>query len=63
MEFKKHGKICSNWKNSGLTSILTDRDRRALKRIMEIKKRTAAAKLTVELNQHLKVQFRPNCSP
>ena len=32
---------------------LTDRDQRALKRIVERKHRTTAAKVTAELNQHL----------
>ena len=33
-EFKKHRKTSSNRSNSGLTSKLSDRDRRALRRIV-----------------------------
>ena len=44
---------CSNLSNSGRTSKLTDRDRRALKCIVERKHRTTAATVNAELNQHL----------
>ena len=49
-EFKKQGKTSSNRSNSDQTFKLTDRDRCALKRIVEKKHRTTAAKVTAELN-------------
>ena len=51
-ELKKHRKTSSNRRNSGWTSKLTDRDRRALKGIVGRKHVTTAAKVTAELNQH-----------
>ena len=53
-EFKKHGKLFSNWGNSVRTSKLTDSDRRALKRIVGRRHRTTSTKVNAELNQHLK---------
>ena len=48
-KFKKHGKTSVTvW-----ASRLTDRDRRALKRIVGRKHRSTANKMTVKLNQHL----------
>ena len=52
-EFKNYGKTSSNKSNSGRISKLTDRDRRALKRIVGRKHQTTAAKVTAKLNQHL----------
>ena len=52
-EFKKQGKTSSNRSNSGHISKLTNRDRRALKRIVGGKHWSTAAKLTAELNKHL----------
>ena len=54
-EFKKHGKISSNQSNSGCISKHTDRDQRALKRIVARKHRTTIAKVTAELNQLLNI--------
>ena len=48
-EFKKHGKILNNLSNSGRTSKLTDRDRRALKRIVGRKHRTIAYKVLIKI--------------
>ena len=53
MVIKKHGKPSSSRSSSGRTSKLTDRDRRALKRIVGKKHRTTAAKVTAEFNQYL----------
>ena len=52
-EFKKHRKPSSNHSNSGRTSKLIDRYRRAIKCGGGKKFRTTGAKVTVELNQHL----------
>ena len=52
-EFKKHEKTSGNRNNSGRNFKLTDNDRRALKHIVGRKHLTTAAKVTVELNQHL----------
>ena len=53
IKFKKHGKTSCNRCNSGRIFKVTDRDRRALKRIVGRKHRTTGAKVTAELNQHL----------
>ena len=48
-----HGKTTSAKHNSGRKTILSDRDRRALKRIVAAKKKTTAMKITSELNSGL----------
>ena len=53
IEFKKIGKTSSNRSNSVRNSKLTDRNLRALKRIVGRKHRTTAAKVIAELNPNL----------
>ena len=57
-EFKKHEKAFSNRRISGRISELTDRDRRALKRIVGRKHRTTAKWLLSWINVWI-VQFLP----
>ena len=52
-EFKKHEKTFNNRSNSGRTFKFTDRDRRALKRIVGRMFRTTAVNVTAELNRDL----------
>ena len=52
-ELKKYTKTSRNRSNSGLTFNFFDRARSALRRSVERKHRTTAAKVTAELNQHL----------
>ena len=49
-----HGKTSSAKRNSGRKQKLSERDRRTLQRIMTINHRSTAAKVTAELNIHLK---------
>lgn len=49
----KQGKTSSAKQNSGRKSKLTDRDRRALKRIVARKHKTTASQITSEMNTHL----------
>ena len=53
MEFMVHGKPSSDRSNSGWTSKLTDRDRRALKLIVKRNQRTTATKVIVALTRYL----------
>lgn len=51
--YEKHGKTSSSKQNSGRKSILSERDRRTLTRIVRSDHKTTAAKVTAELNDHL----------
>ena len=51
-EFKNYGKLSSYRGNFGRTSKLTDRYRRALKRIVGRNHRTTTAEVTTELSLH-----------
>lgn len=51
--YSKEGKTSSAKHNSGRKSKLTDRDRRALKRIVARKHKTTASQITSEMNTHL----------
>nr|XP_021003059.2 uncharacterized protein LOC110282990 [Parasteatoda tepidariorum] len=51
--YTQSGKTSSVKQNSGRKEKLSERDRRILKRIVMSKKKTTAAKVTSELNQHL----------
>jgi transposase len=51
--YTQRGKTSSAKRNSGRKEKLSERDRRVLKRIVRSKKKTTAAKVTAELNQHL----------
>lgn len=51
--YTKLGKVSSAKQNSGRKSKLTDRDRRALKRIVARKRKTTLPQITSEMNTHL----------
>ncbi|GBO33698.1 hypothetical protein AVEN_67242-1 [Araneus ventricosus] len=51
--YTKLGKVASAKHNSGQKSKLTDRDRRALKRIVARKRKTTLPQITTEMNTHL----------
>ncbi|XP_042897250.1 uncharacterized protein [Parasteatoda tepidariorum] len=51
--YTQRSKTSSAKQNSGRKEKLSERDRRVLKRIVMSKKKTTAAKMTAELNQHL----------
>jgi hypothetical protein len=51
--YTTHGKTTSAKRNNGRKSTLTERDRRALRRIVSKNHRTTAAQVTAELNIHL----------
>ena len=51
--FKKEGKTSSAKQNSGRKRKLSERDRRALNRIVRVDRKTTAPKITAELNEHL----------
>ena len=53
LRIQKARKIYSNRSNSGSSFKFTNRDRRALKRIVGRRHRTTAAKVTAHFNQHL----------
>jgi len=54
MTHTHHGKISSAKRNNGRKQKLIERDRGTLKRILTINHRSTAAKVTPELNIHLK---------
>ena len=51
--FKKEGKTSSAKQNSGRKRKLSERNRRALNRIVRVDRKTTAPKITAELNEHL----------
>ena len=51
--FEKEGKTSSSKQNSGRKSKLSERDRRALNRIVRQDRKTTAPKITAELNENL----------
>lgn len=51
--FENEGKTSSGKHNSGRKPTLSERDRRALQRIVRADRRTTAPKITAELNDHL----------
>ena len=52
-DYTKLGKVSSAKQNSGRKSKLTDRDRRALKRIVALNRKTTLPQITSEMNTHL----------
>jgi hypothetical protein len=58
--FKNLGKALSAKRNTGRKPKLGERDRRILMGIMSKNYRTAATKLTAEINIHLKNRFHKN---
>jgi hypothetical protein len=56
----RHGRTPSAKRNSGQKPKLNERDRRTLKRVVSINHRSTAAKVTAELNVHLKDRFHKN---
>ena len=58
--FKSLGKALSAKRNTGRKPKLSERDRRILKGIVSKNHRTAAAKLTAEINIHLEDRFHKN---
>ena len=57
MAYTNRGKTSSAKRNSGRKPKLSERDRRTLKRTVSKNERTAATKVTAELNIHLKTLF------
>jgi len=55
-----HGRTSSAKSSSGQKPKLSERDRRTLKRIVSINRRSTAAKVTAELNVHLEDRFHKN---
>ena len=55
--YTNRGKTSSAKRNSGRKPKLSERDRRTLKRTVSKNERTAATKVTAELNIHLKTLF------
>jgi transposase len=58
--FKNLGKALSAKRNTGRKPKLSERDRRIFKRILSESHRTAATKVTAELNIHLEDRFHKN---
>jgi len=58
--FKNLGKILSAKRNTGRKPKLIERDRRILKGIVSKNHRTAAAKVTAEINIHLEDRCHKN---
>jgi len=58
--FKNLGKALSAKRNTGRKPKLSERYRRILKEIVSKNHRTAAAKLTAEINIHLEDRFHKN---
>jgi len=57
MTYTNHGRTSTAKRISGRKPKLSEMDRCALKRIVSINYRTAAAKVTAELNIHLEDHF------
>ena len=55
--YANHGRTSSAKRNSGQKPKLSERDRCTLKKIVSINHRSAAAKVTAELNIHLEDRF------
>ena len=53
IDYTKLGNVSSAKQNSGRNSKLTDRDRRALKRIVALNRKTKLPQITSEINSHL----------